>query len=210
LERGGTWLGINQFGVMVAVTNRPRPDLPAEVRSRGLLCRDLLGCRSVESALEESHRQIGRHQFDGFNLLIFSQHAAVVVEVADDVKTIPLSPGVHAITNGPLNDPDDRRIQRVRAEIEALLNADGSLGERLATAQRICGLGRDADAPAICLSGFDRGTVASTVIALADDPAQSRYLYAPGPPDTVSYDDYSPHLQQLLEMETRPDSSPNP
>ena len=39
---GGTWLGVNQFGLVAAVTNRARVRAPLEPRSRGLLCRELL------------------------------------------------------------------------------------------------------------------------------------------------------------------------
>ena len=37
---GGTWLGVNQFGLFCAVTNRRKSSVPPEPRSRGLLCRD--------------------------------------------------------------------------------------------------------------------------------------------------------------------------
>src|ERR1700693_6340250 len=39
---GGTWIGVNEHGVMVAVTNRLKTQVPAYPRSRGLLARELL------------------------------------------------------------------------------------------------------------------------------------------------------------------------
>ena len=33
---GGTWLGVNGHGLLVAVTNRPKSEAPAQPRSRGL------------------------------------------------------------------------------------------------------------------------------------------------------------------------------
>src|SRR5262249_34708816 len=48
----GTWLGVNERGVLVAVTNRPRLQVPARPRSRGLLARDLLACPSAKVAVE--------------------------------------------------------------------------------------------------------------------------------------------------------------
>src|SRR5207249_505079 len=47
---GGTWLGVNEHGVVVAVTNRPTSHVPAAPRSRGLLTRDLLEYGSAAGA----------------------------------------------------------------------------------------------------------------------------------------------------------------
>src|SRR5687767_6645178 len=47
---GGTWLGVNEHGVLVAVTNRPKSQPPPRPRSRGWLVRDLLGCPSAAAA----------------------------------------------------------------------------------------------------------------------------------------------------------------
>src|SRR2546421_12920656 len=38
---GGTWLGVNEQGVLVAATNRRQAQLPAPPRTRALLARDL-------------------------------------------------------------------------------------------------------------------------------------------------------------------------
>src|SRR5271166_2849729 len=50
-QAGGTWLGVNQFGLLVTVTNRARVRPPAEPRSRGLLCRELLNSRTARDAV---------------------------------------------------------------------------------------------------------------------------------------------------------------
>src|SRR5262249_9224945 len=47
---GGTWLAVNEHGVVIAVTNRPKMQLPAAPRSRGLLARDLLACTTAAAA----------------------------------------------------------------------------------------------------------------------------------------------------------------
>src|ERR1700722_18197186 len=48
---GGTWFGVNERGVLIAVLNRPKSDLPAQPRSRGLLARELLTCASASTAV---------------------------------------------------------------------------------------------------------------------------------------------------------------
>jgi hypothetical protein len=57
LEAGGTWMGINQHGVFVGLTNRPVAVEPTGVRSRGLLVVDVLAAASVERAGAEFERQ---------------------------------------------------------------------------------------------------------------------------------------------------------
>src|SRR5579872_1957695 len=50
-QAGGTWLGVNERGMLVAVTNRPRTVVSPQPRSRGLLVRELLGCTSPGAAV---------------------------------------------------------------------------------------------------------------------------------------------------------------
>src|SRR5947209_4945325 len=55
---GGTWLGLNAAGLLVAVTNRPKRRLPPVPRSRGLLVRDLLARRNAVEAVEVAAREL--------------------------------------------------------------------------------------------------------------------------------------------------------
>src|SRR5262245_19088879 len=54
---GGTWLGVNSRGVLVAVTNRPKTHVVASPRSRGLLARDLLRHNSAVEAASAAARE---------------------------------------------------------------------------------------------------------------------------------------------------------
>src|SRR5438270_6909928 len=53
---GGTWLGVNEHGVLIAVTNRLKSDLPQQPRSRGLLARELLASASAAEAVQQATR----------------------------------------------------------------------------------------------------------------------------------------------------------
>ena len=44
---GGTWFGVNERGLLVAVTNRRKSQSPEAPPSRGLLVRELLQCASA-------------------------------------------------------------------------------------------------------------------------------------------------------------------
>lgn len=198
LVAGGTWLGLNECGLLVAVTNRKKRLLPENPPSRGLLCRKLLAERETASAMETALRELHGNRFAGCNLLIANRHSAGVIEAGDALKVTQLSPGLHLLANAELNDPADRRIERVRREF---LRANPVTPEEwFRTARNICQLGAAGDAPAICLTGSDRGTVSSTVLGLGQPLQSSCYWFAPGPPNSTAYNDHTPLLRQLFAM----------
>ncbi|MFO0929748.1 MAG: NRDE family protein [Gemmataceae bacterium] len=61
-HHGGTWLGVNRHGVLVAVTNRRKSTEPAVPRSRGLLVRDLLAQPSAAEATAAAITRAGDGQ----------------------------------------------------------------------------------------------------------------------------------------------------
>ncbi len=193
---GGTWLGVNERGQLVAVTNRKIDSVPANPRSRGLLCRDVLEQAPEQHATREFIRE-----YAGFNFIDLSADAANVVQYPGrQVQIRELKPGVHTIGNGDLDDQHDRRVQRTQVLVEEMVRAEraGGWTDCIDRAKAICRLHAEGDEPAICLHGESWGTVGSTIVALARDPRQSQYHYALGPPCRTDYVDYSPALRQLL------------
>ncbi len=202
LKAGGTWLGINEHGLVVAVTNRPKSVVSSEPKSRGLLCRDLLGFARPQAALDEAQAQLRETEFDGCNVAVLSREFSALIEASDDVKVVDLPAGIHAVTNGNLNDNNDVRIRRVRTELEKTNGVD-SLNDWIDAGSKVCCLHGNEDDAAICLHGEDPqgqawGTVSSTIIALTHKASQSVYRYAPKPPCEAPYDDYSPLIRRLL------------
>src|SRR5579875_1387912 len=64
---GGTWLGVNENGVLAAVTNRPKLETPAQPRSRGLLVREMLACPSAAAAVEHVLHALHQQPYAGAN-----------------------------------------------------------------------------------------------------------------------------------------------
>jgi uncharacterized protein with NRDE domain len=192
---GGTWLGVNAAGVLIAVTNRPKSEAPQQPRSRGLLARDLLlGCPSAKEAVELATRELDSGRYAGCNFLCADAERAVVLEGGDWLRVRPLPPGLHVLTNRDVNDASD-----VRAGYALWWLGQGQYAVAdhcLEALRRLCAQSGD-DRPAMCLHGPDRGTVSSSVIALRGALARGTYLHAQGPPDSVPYTDYSELLREL-------------
>lgn len=196
LRAGGTWLGANEGGMVVAVTNRRKTNPPANPVSRGSLCRELLGLGDVAGAFAEGLRQLQSLPFAGCNLIVLDRHSGFIIEAGDTVVSKPLTPGIHCITNADADDPSDPRIRRARTVLESLGAPVPEIW--IPEAMWLCGAGAEGQQPAICLEGSDRGTVSSSIITLPTDVGRSTYLYADGPPSRTPYRDDSPQFRKLL------------
>jgi uncharacterized protein with NRDE domain len=194
---GGTWLGVNEGGVLAAVTNRPRQQQPTKPRSRGLLVRDLLGCRSAAEAVEWATRELDGGRYLGCNVLCADAERAVVLHAGDWLRVQPLPPGLHILTNREVNAVSDPRLAYAAWWLSQ--HSYHRAADCLEALRQLCGR-TDGGGPPICLHGPDRGTVSSSLIALTRPPSASVYLHAQGPPDRTPYEDYSHLLRQILRV----------
>jgi uncharacterized protein with NRDE domain len=193
-QAGGTWLGVNEHGVLVAVTNRQHATAPPRPRSRGLLARDLLGCPTAAAAVDLATHELGTGRYAGCNFLCVDRERAVVIHSSDWLRVLPLPPGLHLLTNRDVNSVSDPR----------LAYAAWWLGQRdyrtaadcLEALRELCGQA-GGEGPPICLHGEEGGTVSSTLIALRASLRDGTYLHAQGPPDRTPYADYSRLLRQI-------------
>jgi uncharacterized protein with NRDE domain len=194
---GGTWLGINAQGLVVAVTNRRKSEVPPWPRSRGLLARELLGCAAAVAAAEQAARELGRNVYAGCNVVCADPSAAVVVLFGDWLRVRPLPPGIHVLTNHDINDGSDRRLGYALRWLRGRTYRNAE--QCVEALKELCGQTGDGGTPPICLRGPERGTVSSSILALRRPPARGIYLHAQGPPDCTAYADYSALLDRLRE-----------
>lgn len=197
---GGTWLGVNRQGLLVAVTNRPRSRVPDARRSRGLLVRDLLQLPDASSAQAEAVRRLQTEAYDGCNLVILDGHQASVLHFGDWLRVLPLPPGVHVLANGDLNDEQDERVQHVQHWLHrrgCTSRADGVMALREVCAHAA------PQFPPVCYRRDHRGTTSSSVLALpvrAENLDRATYFHSQGPPDVTPYQDHSYLFRELAEM----------
>jgi uncharacterized protein with NRDE domain len=201
-QAGGTWLGVNEFGLVVGVLNRhsPQPQDPAR-RSRGLLCLDLL-CQTGANAGRDVLLAAGSAQPYNSFYVVWADDAHAYVAYNEGGMTIrALAPGRYLLTNSGLID----LAAAMPAGLGDLLSdpAPRSLEALLGTLQAVCQthqeIDRVVDPPnehrgnrAICVHASEEyGTVSSTLLAIGRDWSASRYLHAEGAPCRTPYLDYS-------------------
>lgn len=191
---GGTWLGLNAHGVLVAVTNRHKSRPPARPRSRGLLARDLLGCESASAAVELATRALDGDGYAGCNVVCADAESAAVLHAGDWLRVRLLPPGVHVLANRDVNDASDPRVMHA---LNWLGRRKYGCGQQAVVAlEELCAQS-GTDGPAMCYREASRGTVSSSIIAVRAPLASGAYLHAQGPPDLTPYADYSHLLREL-------------
>lgn len=196
----GTWLGVNDAGLFVAVTNRYHEQIPPNPRSRGLLCTELLLLPTAAEAADRAETEFATGQYAGANFICLDRTAGYIIHGGAEIRRSQLTPGLHLITNHDLDEEIEDRQQYFRdlyAEQE-ITTAE----EFIAATANICAQGPDAaNERTIIVRVADRGTVSSTLVTLPNDPSQAIYRHAPGPPDKTPYEDYSPLLRDVLGAE---------
>lgn len=196
-KAGGTWFGINEHGLLAAVTNRKKEPLPPNPRSRGLLCRDVLGHASASAAADWVLDELSRQAYAGFNLVMLTAETACVIEAADSTSVTQLAPGVHTLSNGPLSAHDDPRVNLAQSLVAQMLSEQTDRKAMIGRAQQICAVPSSEGGLGMCVHGENWGTVSSTIAALACDSRQSQYWYAAGPPCRTAYTDYSDAFRRV-------------
>jgi len=116
-QAGGTWLGVNECGVLAAVLNRVSEksnDAPVNPRSRGLLCLDALARRSAAEIREFVVDQTKEPRYNKFDLLCMDSRNAFLVHY-DNVKTShieELGAGLHVLVNYPATETTSSEASR--------------------------------------------------------------------------------------------------
>lgn len=199
VRAGGTWLGVNEHGLVVGLTNRRQHAEQANDptrRSRGLLCLDLLQLRTAEAAAAYL-AHAASDVYNPFNVLTLDQHRAYWIAYDGTPQTQRLTSGLYILANGNLNDVETIRIRRARHLLQCTEHTD--LQTLLPFLEDVC---RDhelgvQERETICMHRpkDNYGTVSSTILALGTALRHSVYRYSAGSPCTAPYREFSFLLQ---------------
>jgi uncharacterized protein with NRDE domain len=112
LQAGGSWLALSRSGRYAAVTNVRQPGAAPAPRSRGALVGEFVGGTASTAAYAEAVAR-DRAEYGPFNLVVGDARGARFVSSIDGMAR-PLADGVHAFSNGSLEDewPKMRRLQK--------------------------------------------------------------------------------------------------
>jgi Transport and Golgi organisation 2 len=198
---GGTWLGLNDQGVVAAMLNRQGSLGPqAGMRSRGELPLEALDHADARSAAD-ALVHIEPRSYRSFNMAIADREAAFWLRLkgADEpgrsaraVEAFPIPEGLSMITSRDLNDPASDRIRFHLPRFARAAPPEPGAGDWAGWQALLASRERAAGGPlhgAMTLApeqGY--GTVSASLVALpARADAKPIWLFAPGPPDHVPF-----------------------
>jgi uncharacterized protein with NRDE domain len=183
MEAGGTWLGVTRKGRVAFLTNHRDPRSHREgAPSRGALVAEFLkGEENPEDFLRRKEMEAA--QYNGFHLVVADRlELWYLTNAGGGASPLRLAPGVHGLSNGPLDDP----WPKTRRSVERLGRVLGGAGlpppetllDLLADRSRAA----DAELPStgvplewerllssVFIEGASYGTRSSTVLLVTDE-----------------------------------------
>jgi len=204
---GGTWLAVNDRGVVAGLTNRPAPggrDLTK--RSRGELPLLAAEQRSADEGVSLLLSTVRAGEYNPAWLLVGDRRALFYVELAADRDPTvrQLAPGIHVLENVALEEASVK-ADRVRSLVSSTRSEPGGLwtGLRPVLADHTrpeaaagSPVGADQIAPrreatlAACVHTDDYGTRSAALVRVPKDPTRCPEMQvADGPPCTTPFVD---------------------
>ena len=202
-EAGGTWLAVNEHGVVAGLTNRPLPDGrdPAK-RTRGELPLALASHIRAAEAVEDFAERFSPADYNPAWFLVGDRQALFFIDLTDGPRAAVerLNPGLHVLENNPLGAPS-WKVDHVRSLVGDTVGLDGE--ELTATFAAVLA---------------DHETPEPTG---SDEPAAPTESTAPSEPTTaprkrrpetlaacVHTEDYGTRSSTLIVVPARPDRPP--
>lgn len=193
LRAGGTWLGFNEGGLVVAILNRHTTDetsLLPTTRSRGALCMDLLMQNSAADATDflRDHRV----RYHPFTVLFADLRTAYVAHNEDQaIFSQKLDTGLHVFSSAAdfeLHSSKARRAETLFALVKdsmPLLGCD--LPESIRALQAVLAdhslpAGSTNPGDAICVHRETSGTVSSSILFFSQSRSRFESYYCEGAP----------------------------
>lgn len=191
-QAGGTWLGLNEFGLLVTITNHYGTlSNGSSMCSRGTVVLEAL--RQTSAARARGVVEELCPCCKAFTLLIADNRDAFVVDHPGN-GTVPaffeLAPGPHVVTNARFREEGDVKAARVRRFMEEF-SAQGEPG--FAQARLLMGdhLKEEGQLSPLCThaKGDSKfATVSSSFVKLAPGGGANFFAFAPGPPCVTDYE----------------------
>jgi len=204
-EAGGTWLAVNEHGLVAGLTNRPALEgRDPSKRSRGELPLALAGHRRAEEAVEEFVHRFCPSDYNPSWLLVGDRRSLFYLDMTEGeephVRELP--PGLHVLENNPIEagSPKQRHVLgllRGFTPSEPTNSPLGTLDLVLAdhSVPEVHGKlpdGVSESVLAACVHTDRYGTRSAAIVQVPDDDtAKPRLAVADGHPCTAQFEDRS-------------------
>jgi uncharacterized protein with NRDE domain len=197
----GSWLGVNDWGLVAAILNRHGslgPD--ANLRSRGELVLEALDHADAVAAAS-ALTELDPAAYRSFNLILADNRDGFWLRHAGDkkIEAFPLHDGLSLIAAGDIDETETRRLALARPRFEAAAPPDPDRDDWTAWETLLGDPSRPPGEPANAALRFDTGrgfaTLSSALIALpaiGSDTHQPRYRYAQWLPEPAPWREVVP------------------
>lgn len=195
---GGTWLAINEHGVVAALTNQPLGDAKdLTLRTRGELPLIMAAARTAADGAAALIERARPQDYNGAWLMVADRDDLFFVDFTGEsaLEALALPPGVHVLENKPLGAPS-AKVARVHELLDGL---SGDVESATVTLEKALGDhwvpegDAEPDAPprvANCVHLEKYGTRSSCLVRVgADQAALPDVRVAAGPPCTTPFSD---------------------
>ena len=200
LQAGGTWLGINEYGLLAGILNLTTDSKRGgtTVKSRGLLCLDTLKVKDPVRACTILLREEDA-VYQPFTLLFANAEKAYIVHnINAEIQCTELQRGVHVLGNTSQYDPRSEKLDHAQ-------NLFSQAGRHAQKAMDLSSMKRlfkevliNHELPeesknshsAICVHAGDYGTVSSSMIFYSRNEKQFHYFHTSTPPCQSDYEEF--------------------
>lgn len=211
-RHGGSWIGCNEFGLVVGLTTWKGGVDDAEARSRGSAVPTVLAARDIEEARDRLAAHCRAAPIRGFQILVCDRTRTLwmragadpeqpefeVREIEDSVVVVDSShgpgellvPGLETWATDSARADEDRDVEAVLDHLVVVL-ATGKL-------RSADGSGPVYGTREICVTEGPVPTVSSTLFAMPPEGQAWRIRYTPGSPRKVAPRDYSWLAERML------------
>lgn len=169
LVRGGTWIGVNEYGVLAALTNRLDIKSESGRMSRGMIVADALKYQAASQAFFNIGKLNGG-KLNGFNMIIADQSAMFLLRGdGNSIKHFVERSGLLVVTNHGVGRETDPYVPRRVENIFSMWESEKIVGckpspESLSALLNI----HDEERHGTCINEPDNnyGTKSSSIIRL--------------------------------------------
>jgi uncharacterized protein with NRDE domain len=200
LSAGGTWLGVNERGLLVGILNRRSTGASIaqlNSRSRGLLCLDLL--RFATAADARTFVRAQRHRYQPFTVVAADPAEGwAAYNAQGEIHTCDLKQGLHVFSNTVEFNDRSEKVDRAYGEFAQLIEEPQRIPNDLpdwveslagTLSNHTLGNGSSDSREALCVHGEISGTVSSSIIYYSRLDRRFYNFFSPGPPCRSSFGD---------------------